>query len=58
MQTAGTPPPDFNPTPRNHTRSWPMAQLGDACEHVIGTLQAVYGFTEHDAIAVYLDPFT
>lgn len=44
--------------PRNHTRSWPMAQLADACEHVIGTLQAVYGFTDHDAIAVYLDPFT
>ncbi|HMQ27755.1 MAG TPA: hypothetical protein PKA98_17325, partial [Acidimicrobiales bacterium] len=44
--------------PRNHTRSWPMAQLPDACEHVIGTLQAVYGFTDHDAIGVYLDPFT
>lgn len=44
--------------PRNHTRSWPMAELPEACAHVVATLQAVYGFTEDDAIGVYLDPFT
>jgi len=43
--------------PRNHTRSWPMNQLDDACEHVITTLHLVYGFSEDDAIGVWLDPF-
>lgn len=35
-----------------------MAQLADACAHVVATLQSVYGFTDHDAIGVWLDPFT
>ncbi len=43
--------------PRNHTRSWPAEQLADACDLVLVTLQAVYGFTEADTIGVYLDPF-
>ena len=43
--------------PRNHTRSWPMAQLPEACEHVLATLQAVYGFTDQDPVVVALDPF-
>ncbi len=44
--------------PRNHTRSWPMAELPEACAHVVATLRAVYGFTDDDLIAVDLDPFT
>ena len=42
--------------PRNHTRSWPMAQLPEACEHVMATLQAVYGFTEQDPVVVPWTP--
>lgn len=43
--------------PRNHTRSWPVDELVDACDHVLMTLQCVYGFAETDTIGVYLDPF-
>lgn len=34
-----------------------MAQLPEACEHVLVTLQAVYGFTDQDPVVVALDPF-
>jgi hypothetical protein len=34
-----------------------MAQLPEACEHVLATLQAVYGFTDQDPVVVVLDPF-
>ena len=58
----GDPVPDLSGDdeiqPRNHTRSWPMADLRLAVEHVLGTLQVVYGFSEHDPVIVALDPFT
>ncbi len=43
--------------PRNHTRTWPVDRLADACDQVLMTLQVVYGFTETDTIGVYVDPF-
>ena len=44
--------------PRNHTRSWPVERLPEACAHVLLTLMSVYGFHEDDPLRVSLDPFT
>ena len=43
--------------PRNHTRSWPIQQLPEACHHTLRTLATVYGFTEDDPLQVTLEPF-
>jgi hypothetical protein len=58
----GDPVPDLSGDdeiqPRNHTRSWQMSELPVAVEHVFGTLQIVFGFSEAEPVIVNLDPFT
>jgi hypothetical protein len=34
-----------------------QAQAPKDCEHVLATLQVVYGFTDKDPVVVVLDPF-
>jgi hypothetical protein len=57
----GDPVPDLSGDddiqPRNHTRSWPIQQLPEACRHTLLTLATVYGFTEDDPLQISLEPF-